>query len=126
VQLEENGDMASLQERYIDPPNPVCKRDGVSDQSTKIGMEEVAGLWILLAAGIGIACLLVVGLKLHERYAAKHLKTLGTKMQRSVSRTFGRASVAGGKSKSGNAVVDVEVGKGVEGGQESGSSDDVQ
>lgn len=60
VQLKTSGDMESLQKQYVDPPEATCKSRGVTDTTASISFMDVAGLWIVLAASVGVALILVL------------------------------------------------------------------
>lgn len=60
VALKDSGQMESLEQQWINPPEATCKTRGVSETTTQISFQEVSGLWILLAASVGVAAVLVI------------------------------------------------------------------
>lgn len=60
TELNSNGEMELLVNKYVKPQGASCKQGLVSDTTSKISFQEVAGLWIVLAIGVVGACLLVI------------------------------------------------------------------
>jgi ionotropic glutamate receptor len=112
-ELREDGSQSLLVDTLIEPPEVACKTDLVSGTTTKIGVDELAGLWIMLAVGIVIAVVIVIVYKLHLKYTKKHIdkasKSLKKKMSTTMRMTkqfssgrrssFGRSSSLGSSDK---------------------------
>lgn len=67
--------LEELQAKYIKTNTGGCKTSGVSSSSTAVSFHQVAGLWILLGAGIGVAFLLAAAHQVLRRGARRVAKT---------------------------------------------------
>jgi ABC-type amino acid transport substrate-binding protein len=88
VELKEDGTISLLRDTYVDPPEASCKTSLVGDAAAKITLEQLAGLWVMLGVGIGIALFIAVVYKLHVRYAHQHVVKLSSTITRKITKSF--------------------------------------
>ncbi|KAL4431059.1 hypothetical protein ABPG75_006315 [Micractinium tetrahymenae] len=77
VALKDMGQMENLERQWINPPEATCKTRGVTETTTQISFQEVSGLWILLAASVGVAGVLVIASQL-ALISARRMARSGT------------------------------------------------
>jgi ABC-type amino acid transport substrate-binding protein len=123
AELREDGSVQLLVDTFIKPPQASCKTSLVDENSTKISVSQLLGLWIMLGVCILIALFIALAYKLHLRYTQKHLEKAGSKLKKRASlvytkskqfssgrrRSFGRSSSLGSSDKGGSEVEEMDV-----------------
>ena len=83
--LRESGDIKALEDQWTHPREAACKSGAVSEDSTVITFSQVVGLWIVLAAMVAIALVLMALRELELRYVRQSLRQLSARMLEKVS-----------------------------------------
>jgi len=68
-----NGDAETLTARFIKVPQAPCKTGAVTQDTQKVQWGQVSGLWVMLAASLGLA-LILIGYKWVPRWISKSEK----------------------------------------------------
>jgi hypothetical protein len=63
--------MEELFAKYVNPPEPFCKRTAAAGQGTQIGFKDVVGLWVLLAGGVVGAIIIIIAARLANHGARR-------------------------------------------------------
>ncbi|GBF92326.1 glutamate receptor [Raphidocelis subcapitata] len=111
--LKESGDMEDLFRKYVNPPEPFCKRTMAAGQGTQIGFRDVVGLWVLLAGGVAFAVIFIAA----ARVATHSARRARPAIERAVTMVR-RRSLSGPASPLGWG----ELGSGGEGGGDGGGA----
>jgi Bacterial extracellular solute-binding proteins, family 3/Ligand-gated ion channel len=102
AELREDGTVQLLTDTLIQPPEASCKSSLLDESTSKITVSQLAGLWVLLAAGVAGALFFAIVYKLHVRFTKKHIDRAGSQIKQRVSlvytkkfsgrRTYGRTA----------------------------------
>lgn len=78
LDMQEDGTLDWLKDTWIVDPNSGCQSiTQVTKDATAISFTDLSGLWMLLAAGLGLGCLLMLGQRSLRRWQKHHGKSSG-------------------------------------------------
>ena len=72
--LIETGVIERLENEYIDVPLADCKQSGVQDGYSVVQWGEVAGLWVILGAAVGLGILLIICYRIWRHFKPSLIK----------------------------------------------------
>jgi len=89
LSLRESGDIKALEDAYIQPATEACSTSDISmKEESKVGFNEVCGLWIVLAVTVGIALMVTMAKEVHLRYVHPRLKSASSIVVHTITKRF--------------------------------------